>query len=56
MEKLEEISNSFYGVETSYAIQAGREIRVIVNYEKVSDDEAVVLASDIATKVIGRAL
>lgn len=51
LEKLEEISNSFYGVETSYAIQAGREIRVIVNYEKVSDDEAVVLASDIAKRI-----
>ncbi len=51
LEKLEEISNSFYGVETSYAIQAGREIRIIVNYEKVSDDEAVVLASDIAKRI-----
>lgn len=51
LEKLEEISNSFYGVETSYAIQAGREIRVIVNYEKISDDEAVVLASDIAKRI-----
>jgi ribonucrease Y len=51
LENLEEISNSFYGVETSYAIQAGREIRVIVNYEKVSDDEAVVLASDIAKRI-----
>lgn len=51
LEKLEDISNSFYGVETSYAIQAGREIRVIVNYEKISDDEAVVLASDIAKRI-----
>jgi ribonuclease Y len=51
LEKLEEISNSFYGVETSYAIQAGREIRVIVNYEKISDDEAVVLASEIARRI-----
>ncbi len=51
LKKLEEISNSFYGVETSYAIQAGREIRVIINYEKVSDDEAVVLASDIAKRI-----
>lgn len=51
LEKLEEISNSFHGVETSYAIQAGREIRVIVNYEKISDDEAVVLASDIAKRI-----
>ncbi|PIE36034.1 ribonuclease Y [candidate division KSB3 bacterium] len=51
LEKLEDISNSFYGVETSYAIQAGREIRVIVNYEKISDDEAVMLASDIAKRI-----
>lgn len=51
LEKLEEISNSFYGVETSYAIQAGREIRVIVNYEKISDDEAIMLASDIAKRI-----
>ena len=51
LKKLEEISNSFYGVETSYAIQAGREIRVIVNYEKISDDEAVMLASDIAKRI-----
>ena len=51
LEKLEEISNSFHGVDTSYAIQAGREIRVIVNYEKISDDEAVVLASDIAKRI-----
>ena len=51
LQKLEEISNSFHGVDTSYAIQAGREIRVIVNYEKISDDEAVMLASDIAKRI-----
>lgn len=51
LEKLEEISKSFYGVESTYAIQAGREIRVLVNYEKISDDEAVVLASDIAKRI-----
>ena len=49
--KLEDISNSFHGVESSYAIQAGREIRVLVNYEKISDDEAVVLASEIARRI-----
>jgi len=51
LEKLEEIANSFKGVENTYAIQAGREIRVIVNAEKVDDDAAVKIARDIAKKV-----
>ncbi len=51
LEKLEEIANSFPGVDSAYAIQAGREIRVIVGAEKVNDDSAVKIARDIAKKV-----
>ncbi|MCI8361058.1 MAG: ribonuclease Y [Clostridiales bacterium] len=51
LEKLEEIANSFEGVERSYAIQAGREIRIIVKPEVVSDDQMVVVARDIAKRI-----
>jgi len=51
LEKLEEIASSFKGVENAYAIQAGREIRVIVNAEKVEDEAAMKIARDIAKKV-----
>ncbi len=51
LEDLEKIANSFLGVEKSYAIQAGREIRVIVQNERVSDEDAVILARDIAKKI-----
>jgi len=51
LEKLEEIARSFEGVEGCYAIQAGREVRVIVNAEKVSDDAAMKTARDIAKKI-----
>jgi ribonuclease Y len=51
LEKLEEIANSFEGVETSFAIQAGREVRLIVKPEKVSDSEMVVMARDVAKRV-----
>lgn len=51
LEKLEEIANSFPGVENAYAIQAGREIRVIVNAEKVPDETAAKVARNIAKKV-----
>ena len=51
LEKLEEISNSHRGVERTYAMQAGREIRVMVKPEEVSDAESVVLAHDIATEI-----
>jgi ribonuclease Y len=51
LEKLEEIANSFPGVENAYAIQAGREIRVIVNAEKVDDESATKIARDIAKKI-----
>ena len=49
--KLEEIANGFKGVENAYAIQAGREIRVIVDAEKVDDESAMKIARDIAKKV-----
>ncbi len=51
LEKLEGIANSFPGVENAYAIQAGREIRVIVSAEKVPDESAAKIARDIAKKV-----
>ena len=51
LEKLEELTNSFSGVETSYAIQAGREIRIMVKPEEVSEDMMVLLARDIAKKI-----
>ncbi len=51
LEKLEEIANSFEGVETSYAIQAGREVRIIVKPEKVSDADMVVMAREVAKRV-----
>ena len=51
LEKLEEIANSFPGVEKTFAIQAGREIRIIVNPEKINDDKLVILSHDIAKKI-----
>lgn len=51
LEKLEEIANSFKGVEGSYAIQAGREVRIIVKPEAVSDDQMVIMAHDISRKI-----
>jgi len=51
LEKLEEVSKSFPGVESTYAIQAGREIRVMVKPEVVSEDEIILLARDIAKKI-----
>jgi len=51
LEKLEEIAAGFKGVENAYAIQAGREIRVIVDAEKVDDESAMKVARDIAQKV-----
>lgn len=51
IESLEKIANSFKGVGKTYALQAGREVRVIVDPEKINDDEAVVLARDIRKKV-----
>ena len=51
LQNLEEIANSFESVDKSFAIQAGREVRIIVKPEKVSDAEMTVLARDIAKKV-----
>jgi ribonuclease Y len=51
LEDLERISQSFSGVEKSYAIQAGREIRVIVQPDRISDENSVVLSKDIARKI-----
>ena len=51
LETLEEIADSFEGVEKSYAIQAGREIRLVVKPEKVSDSQMVTMAREVAQKV-----
>lgn len=51
LEKLEEVASSFDGVERSFAIQAGREIRIIVKPEKIKDDDMVLLARDICKKI-----
>ncbi len=51
LEDLENIANAFRGVNKTYAIQAGREIRILVENESVNDEQAVILARDIAKKV-----
>ena len=51
LQKLEEIANEFKGVEKSYAIQAGREVRIIVKPNEISDDQALFIAKDIAAKI-----
>ena len=51
LEDLEQIANSHHGVNKSYAIQAGRELRIIVENEKVSDEESVMLSRDIAKQI-----
>ena len=51
LQQLEEIANGFKGVETSFAIQAGREVRIIVKPNEVSDEQALFLAKDIANKI-----
>ncbi len=51
LEALEEIANSFSGVEKSFAIQAGREVRIMVKPDHVNDDETILLAKDIVKKI-----
>ena len=51
LEKLEEVASSFDGVENCYAIQAGREVRIMVKPESVSDEEMMLLARDICKKI-----
>lgn len=51
LEKLEEIANSFEGVDRSFAIQAGREVRIMVKPEVVNDEKMVLLARDVAKKI-----
>jgi len=51
LEDLENIANSFEGVEKSYAIQAGRDLRIIVDSQKVHDDEATLMSRDIAKNI-----
>ena len=51
LEKLEEIADSFDGVEKSFAIQAGREIRIMVKPEYIDDDKMVLVARDIAKRI-----
>ena len=51
LEDLEGIANSFEGVESSYAIQAGREVRILINPESISDDAATTMSREVAKKV-----
>ncbi|MEE0638559.1 MAG: ribonuclease Y, partial [Acutalibacteraceae bacterium] len=51
LEKLESIASSFEGVERSFAIQAGREVRIMVKPEVVSDEKMVLIARDIVKKI-----
>ena len=51
LEKLEELTNSFPGVEKAYAIQAGREVRVMVKPDEVTEDNMILLAHDLAKKI-----
>jgi ribonuclease Y len=51
LEELENVAKSFTGISKSYAIQAGREIRIIVESQTVSDAESILLSRDIAKKI-----
>jgi ribonuclease Y len=51
LEDLENIANSFKGVANTYAIQAGRELRVIVESDQITDEESILLSRDVAKKI-----
>jgi ribonuclease Y len=51
LEDLEGIANAFPGVDKSYAIQAGRDLRIIVDASKINDDQAILMSQDIARSV-----
>ena len=51
LQNLEEIADSFDGVEKSFAIQAGREIRILVKPDKINDDQMIILARDVSKKI-----
>ena len=51
MKQFEDISNSFKGVDKSFAIQAGREVRVMVIPDQINDDEMVLLARDLSKQI-----
>jgi ribonuclease Y len=51
LEKLENIANSYEGIEKAFAIQAGREIRIMVKPENITDDDMVLLARDISKRI-----
>lgn len=51
LENLEQIANTFDGVDKSFALQAGRELRIMVKPEKISDDKMIVIAREIAMRI-----
>ena len=51
MKQLEDITNSFKGVEKSFAVQAGREVRIMVIPEQISDDDMVLLAREVSKRI-----
>ena len=51
LKQLEDITNSFKGVEKSFAIQAGREVRIMVIPEQISDDDMVLLAREVSKRI-----
>lgn len=51
MKQLEDITNSFKGVDKSFAIQAGREVRIMVVPEQISDDDMILLARDVSKRI-----
>ena len=51
LENLEAIANSYEGIEKSYAMQAGRELRIMVKPESISEDQMVIIAHDISKRI-----